>query len=122
MGATHMPNTRRAALAAAAALAAGALAACSLDLQNPNAPTEPQVTTSVDGVVALATGLQGRFAQSYGAFAYMGGLVTDEFVRLAQTSDMSSEEQQRFTTMKQDLADRLMATPAAEVLDEEPCS
>lgn len=55
------------------------LGACNLDLQNPNAPTEEQVTTSPDGVIALATGLQGRFAQSYGNFAYMAGLVTDEF-------------------------------------------
>jgi hypothetical protein len=63
------------------ALALGliSLGACDLDLQNPNAPTEQQVTTSVDGVIALATGLQARFAQSYGAFAYMAGLVTDEF-------------------------------------------
>ncbi|MBL8960502.1 MAG: RagB/SusD family nutrient uptake outer membrane protein [Gemmatimonadetes bacterium] len=53
--------------------------ACSLDLQNPNAPTVDQVTTSPDGVIALATGLQGRFASSYGNFAYMAGLVTDEF-------------------------------------------
>jgi starch-binding outer membrane protein, SusD/RagB family len=60
-------------------LATVALGACSLDLQNPNAPTEGQVTTSPDGVIALATGLQGRFAQSYGNFAYMAGLVTDEF-------------------------------------------
>ena len=52
---------------------------CSLDLKNPNAPTEVQVTTSADGVIALATGLQGRFATSYGNFAYMAGLVTDEF-------------------------------------------
>lgn len=75
-----MPNNRRAlAGLGGAALAAGALAACDLNLQNPNAPTEPQVTTSVDGVVALATGLQGRFAASYGAFAYAAGLVTDEF-------------------------------------------
>lgn len=56
-----------------------ALAGCGLDLQNPNSPTEGQVTTSADGVIALATGLQGRFAQSYGNFAYMAGLVTDEF-------------------------------------------
>lgn len=55
------------------------IAGCDLDLQNPNAPTEGQVTTSPDGVIALATGLQGRFAQSYGNFAYMAGLVTDEF-------------------------------------------
>ncbi|HEX2723915.1 MAG TPA: RagB/SusD family nutrient uptake outer membrane protein [Gemmatimonadaceae bacterium] len=56
-----------------------AVAGCELNLENPNAPTEGQVTTSPDGVIALATGLQGRFAQSYGNFAYMAGLVTDEF-------------------------------------------
>ncbi len=54
-------------------------AGCSLDLQNPNAPTEQQVTTSPDGVIALATGLQARFATSYFNYAYMAGLVTDEF-------------------------------------------
>jgi starch-binding outer membrane protein, SusD/RagB family len=63
----------------AVAVAAATLGACSLDLENPNAPTESQVTTSVDGVIALATGLQGRFATSYGNFAYMAGLVNDEF-------------------------------------------
>jgi len=57
------------------------LVACNLDLQNPNQPTEGQVTSSPDGVIALATGLQGRFAQSYGNYSYMAGLVTDEFVR-----------------------------------------
>ncbi|MEO6443953.1 MAG: RagB/SusD family nutrient uptake outer membrane protein, partial [Gemmatimonadaceae bacterium] len=62
-----------------AACTAASLAACSLDLQNPNAPTEQQVTTSVDGVIALATGLQGRFATSYFSYAYTAGLVTDEF-------------------------------------------
>ncbi len=62
----------------AMALGAVSLGACSLDLQNPNSPTEGQVTSSPDGVIALATGLQGRFAQSYGNFAYMAGLVTDE--------------------------------------------
>src|SRR6476661_7108242 len=65
--------------AVAFAIAAGTLDACTLDLQNPNSPTESQVTTGVDGVIALATGLQGRFASSYGNFAYMAGLVTDEF-------------------------------------------
>jgi hypothetical protein len=65
--------------AVAFAIAAITLGACTLDLENPNSPTEAQVTTSVDGVIALATGLQGRFAASYGNFAYMAGLVTDEF-------------------------------------------
>ena len=59
------------------------LLACELDLQNPNAPTVEQVTGSVDGVIALATGLQGRFAESYGNFAYMAGLVTDEFAAVS---------------------------------------
>ena len=60
-------------------LAAMSLGACNLDLQNPNSPTEAQVTTNVDGVIALATGLQSRFATSYGNYAYTAGLVTDEF-------------------------------------------
>ena len=63
----------------AVAVATAVLGACSLDLENPNAPTENQVTSSADGVIALATGLQGRFATSYGNYAYMAGLVTDEF-------------------------------------------
>ena len=62
-----------------AALAAVSVGACNLDLQNPNQPTEAEVTTSVAGVIALATGLQARFSESYGNFAYMAGLVTDEF-------------------------------------------
>jgi len=61
------------------ATAATSLVACNLDLQNPNAPTVEQVTTNVDGVIALATGLQARFATSYFNYAYMAGLVTDEF-------------------------------------------
>ncbi len=64
---------------AVAALSVVTLGACNLDIQNPNQPTQEQVTTSPEGVIALATGLQGRFAQSYGNFAYMAGLVTDEF-------------------------------------------
>lgn len=63
----------------AVAVAAAALGACNLDLQNPNAPTEEQVTTTPAGVIALATGLQGRFVTSYFNYAYMAGLVTDEF-------------------------------------------
>lgn len=76
-----MRTTSRGAAYSAALFTLGALAlgGCSLDLQNPNAPTETQVTTSPDGVIALATGLQARFATSYFSFAYTAGLVTDEF-------------------------------------------
>ena len=74
-----MRHTMRNRKASAAVVAAIVLGACNLDLQNPNSPTESQVTTNVDGVIALATGLQSRFATSYGNFAYTAGLVTDEF-------------------------------------------
>ena len=74
-----MKTIRRIAIAAAAL----SLGACELNLQNPNAPTVEQATGSVDGVIALATGLQGRFADSYGNFAYMAGLVTDEFAAVS---------------------------------------
>jgi starch-binding outer membrane protein, SusD/RagB family len=78
----------------AVAVAAVALGACKLDVQNPNAPTEEQVTTSVDGVIALATGLQGRFAISYFNFAYMAGLVTDEFAATSAALISISDSEQ----------------------------
>jgi hypothetical protein len=77
-----------------AACAASLLAGCDLDLQNPNAPTDVQVTTSPDGVIALATGLQGRFATSYGNFAYTAGLVTDEFASVSAALISISDAEQ----------------------------
>lgn len=67
----------------AIAVTAISLAACELDLTNPNAPTVDQVTASVDGVIALGTGVQARYAESYGNFANMAGLVTDEFAAVS---------------------------------------
>jgi starch-binding outer membrane protein, SusD/RagB family len=61
-----------------AALIAVSIGGCKLDLTNPNSPTEGQVTSSADATIGLATGLQGRFAQSLGNFEYMAALVTDE--------------------------------------------
>jgi starch-binding outer membrane protein, SusD/RagB family len=78
----------------AVAVATVTLGACSLDLQNPNSPTAEQVTTSPDGVIALATGLQGRFATSYGNFAYMAGLVTDEFASVSAALISISDAEQ----------------------------
>ena len=61
-------------------------------------------------------------------FAYRGagctllvrdGHVTDEFIALARSPDLSPADQQRFTAMKQDLADRLMASAAADVFEVE---
>jgi hypothetical protein len=47
------------------------------------------------------------------------GFVTDEFTRLAQSSELSDEDQQRFTEMKQQLAERVLATEVADVFDVE---
>ncbi len=47
------------------------------------------------------------------------GYVTDEFVRLAQSPELTAEEQQHFATMKQDLADLLITANAAEVFEVE---
>lgn len=78
----------------AVALTAVLLGACDLDLENPNQPTETQVTTEVNGVIALATGLQARFAQSYGNFAYMAGLVNDEFAATSASLISISDSEQ----------------------------
>lgn len=84
-----------------------ALGACSLDLQNPNAPTETQVTTSVDGVIALATGLQSRFSTSYGNFAYMAGLVTDEFASTSAALVSISDAEQGLVAPGTGIADNV---------------
>jgi hypothetical protein len=47
------------------------------------------------------------------------GQVTDEFISLARARDLTPDEQRRFTALKQDLADRLMAASADDVFDVE---
>ena len=61
------------------ALAASVMTACDLDLTNPNALTEEQVITTLDGVVALGVGMQGQFAQCIEDFIVPPSLVTDEW-------------------------------------------
>jgi hypothetical protein len=67
---------RRASLAA---LAVAALASCSLDLTNPNAPSEESVITSPDGVLAVTVGMQAQFAQTIEDYVLVSSLVTDEW-------------------------------------------
>jgi hypothetical protein len=95
---------------ALAAAGCVSLAACSLDLQNPNSPTEQQVTTSVDGVIALATGLQGRFSASYGSFAYAAGLVTDEFAATSAALISISDAEQGTVPSGTAIADNVFNT------------
>ncbi len=91
----------------AVTVVAAALGACSLDLQNPNAPTDSQVTTSVDGVIALATGLQGRFATSFGNYAYTAGLVTDEFASTSAALISISDAEQGAVPQGTGIADQV---------------
>jgi starch-binding outer membrane protein, SusD/RagB family len=78
----------------AVAIAAATLAGCDLNVSNPNSPTRDQVLASPDGIIALATGLQGRYAASYFNFAYAGGLVTDEFASVGSALVSISDAEQ----------------------------
>lgn len=70
-----MTNKSRFAIALASA---AMLAGCNLDKTNPNAPSQGTILTSRDGIVALAVGLQGRYATGMAYFIYPGGLISDE--------------------------------------------
>ncbi len=76
------------------ALAATSLGACSLDLRSPNQPIESQAISTQEGVIAQGTGLQARFAASYFNYAYMAGLVTDEFAATSAALISISEAEQ----------------------------
>lgn len=71
-----MGNWLRAALVAA--MAAGAQG-CDLDLQNPNSPTEGEVLTTIDGVIAAAVGMQDEYASDIDDFLVPPSLITDEW-------------------------------------------
>jgi hypothetical protein len=45
------------------------------------------------------------------------GFVTDEFIDLARTADRDAEQERRLDTLKREMADRVMAQPAAAVYD-----
>jgi hypothetical protein len=48
------------------------------------------------------------------------GFVTDEFIALARTEPRDAEQERRLDALKRELAERVMARPAAEVFDQEP--
>ena len=91
----------------AVAVAAVALGACSLDLKNPNSPTEAEIAANVDNVIGLATGLQSRFSQSYGNFAYMAGLVNDEFAAISAALVSISDAEQGLVAPGTAIADNV---------------
>ena len=60
-------------------LALVAMIGCNLDLDNPNSPTEEQVSGSVDAVVAAAVGMQALYAQTVDDYVVTSALITDEW-------------------------------------------
>lgn len=53
--------------------------ACDLNLVNPNAPTEEQVLGDLNGLIAVAVGMQGQFAQTMDDYLTTNSLITDEW-------------------------------------------
>ncbi|MGH7458105.1 MAG: RagB/SusD family nutrient uptake outer membrane protein [Longimicrobiaceae bacterium] len=64
---------------AIAAVALLSAPACDLDLTNPNAPTEEEIITDVNGILAVGVGLQGLYAGSVLTYVRAPALVTDEW-------------------------------------------
>jgi hypothetical protein len=61
------------------AIGVAAMTGCSLDLDNPNAPTEDEVTESADGVLSVAVGMQAQFANTIEDYMVTNSLATDEW-------------------------------------------
>ena len=66
-------------LCSVAALAVAGCKSDILDVSNPNAPTQGEVLNTRAGVVALAVGLQARYADQLRDFISTSGLISDEF-------------------------------------------
>jgi hypothetical protein len=52
---------------------------CDLDLENPNAPTEEEVLSDIDGIISLAVGMQDQYASAVEDFILPSSLGTDEW-------------------------------------------
>lgn len=73
------PASMRLRLGGALLAVAFGTAACDLDLQNPNDPTEQEVLVDPDGIVAVAVGLQSQYATSVIDYSRAPALVTDQW-------------------------------------------
>jgi starch-binding outer membrane protein, SusD/RagB family len=71
-----MTYTRKLALLAALVFGMGA---CDLELTNPNSPTEEEVITDLDGLLAVAVGMQGQYASAIDDYMVTNSLITDEW-------------------------------------------
>ncbi|MDO8501145.1 MAG: RagB/SusD family nutrient uptake outer membrane protein [Gemmatimonadaceae bacterium] len=89
----HSQNRRVTLRPIAAALTALSLAACELDISNPNAATEQGVLISVAGLRALAVGMQGRLGNSMEENIYVPGLISGELANTSATQSTQREFQ-----------------------------
>ena len=55
------------------------LSSCDLDLQNPNAPTEEEVASDTESLIATAVGMQGDYALQFDEFIQASALASDEW-------------------------------------------
>lgn len=62
-----------------AALVSLMAAGCDLNLQNPNAPTQDQVLSDIEGLKAVAVGMQEEYAINIDTYVQAPALVTDEW-------------------------------------------
>ncbi|HKJ92513.1 MAG TPA: RagB/SusD family nutrient uptake outer membrane protein [Longimicrobiales bacterium] len=62
-----------------AALVSLTVAGCDLNLQNPNAPTQDQVLSDIEGLKAVAVGMQDEYASNVDTYVQAPALVTDEW-------------------------------------------
>lgn len=73
----------------------------------------PEVPTSPSGSYFFRFGYRGRAVD----LALRPGIVSEEFLRLARQESRSVDEAARLEVLKRDMADRLLARPAAELFD-----
>jgi starch-binding outer membrane protein, SusD/RagB family len=62
-----------------AALVSLTVAGCDLNLQNPNAPTQDAVLSDIEGLKAVAVGMQEEYASNIDTYVQAPALVTDEW-------------------------------------------
>jgi hypothetical protein len=91
---TSAPGSRRVAIALAGL---SFLAACKLDVTNPNAATQAGVLTTAAGLRAVAIGMQGRLGNALEEGIYVPGIVSGELGNTNATQS-TTREFQRFPT------------------------
>lgn len=88
-----MTNTMIRRRAVAVAVSIISLSACKLDVTNPNAANQEGVLNTVQGIRALAIGLQGRMGNAMEENIYVPGLISGELGNTSATQSTTREFQ-----------------------------